>query len=345
MLGIQIDGLSFAPVVLAPMSGVTDLPFRRLVKRLGAGLVVSEMIASQSMIRHTKESLKLSSSTPEEFPMAVQLAGHEPEVMAEAARLNADRGAALIDINFGCPVKKVVNKLAGSAMMREPVLAGRIMQAVVEAVDLPVTMKMRLGWDDDCRNAPELARIARECGVRMLTVHGRTRCQLYNGRADWQAVRATVEATDLPVLVNGDIGSLQDIDRALARSGAAGVMIGRGAQGRPWFLRQAIAWLSERRKEPDPSRAEQRDIVLEHYDALLGHHGSVMGNRIARKHLAWYATGLAGANDFRRRINRAEDPREVRALVSALYAGTLSPETARPEAQTPLGRGSEALAA
>ena len=345
MLGIQIDGLAFAPVVLAPMSGVTDLPFRRLVKRLGAGLVVSEMIASQSMIRQTKESLKLSSSTPEEFPMAVQLAGHEPEVMAEAARLNADRGAALIDINFGCPVKKVVNKLAGSAMMREPALAGRIMQAVVEAVDLPVTMKMRLGWDDDCRNAPELARIARECGVRMLTVHGRTRCQLYNGRADWQAVRATVEATDLPVLVNGDIGSLQDIDRALARSGAAGVMIGRGAQGRPWFLRQAIAWLRERRKEPDPSRAEQRDIVLEHYDALLGHHGSVMGNRIARKHLAWYATGLAGANDFRRRINRAEDPREVRALVSALYDGTVSPETARPEAQTPLDRGSEALAA
>ena len=345
MLGIQIDGLAFAPVVLAPMSGVTDLPFRRLVKRLGAGLVVSEMIASQSMIRQTKESLKLSSSTPEEFPMAVQLAGPEPEVMAEAARLNADRGAALIDINFGCPVKKVVNKLAGSAMMREPALAGRIMEAVVEAVDLPVTMKMRLGWDDDCRNAPELARIARECGVRMLTVHGRTRCQLYNGRADWQAVRATVEATDLPVLVNGDIGSLQDIDRALARSGAAGVMIGRGAQGRPWFLRQAIAWLRERRKEPDPSRAEQRDIVLEHYDALLGHHGSVMGNRIARKHLAWYATGLAGANDFRRRINRAEDPREVRALVSALYDGTVSPETARPEAQTPLDRGSEALAA
>ena len=345
MLGIQIDGLAFAPVVLAPMSGVTDLPFRRLVKRLGAGLVVSEMIASQSMIRQTKESLKLSSSTPEEFPMAVQLAGHEPEVMAEAARLNADRGAALIDINFGCPVKKVVNKLAGSAMMREPALAGRIMEAVVEAVDLPVTMKMRLGWDDDCRNAPELARIARECGVRMLTVHGRTRCQLYNGRADWQAVRATVEATDLPVLVNGDIGSLQDIDRALARSGAAGVMIGRGAQGRPWFLRQAIAWLCEWRKEPDPSRAEQRDIVLEHYDALLGHHGSIMGNRIARKHLAWYATGLAGANDFRRRINRAEDPREVRALVSALYDGTVSPETARPEAQTPLDRGSEALAA
>ncbi len=345
MLGIQIDGLAFAPVVLAPMSGVTDLPFRRLVKRLGAGLVVSEMIASQSMIRQTKESLKLSSSTPEEFPMAVQLAGHEPEVMAEAARLNADRGAALIDINFGCPVKKVVNKLAGSAMMREPALAGRIMEAVVEAVDLPVTMKMRLGWDDDCRNAPELARIARECGVRMLTVHGRTRCQLYNGRADWQAVRATVEATDLPVLVNGDIGSLQDIDRALARSGAAGVMIGRGAQGRPWFLRQAIAWLCERRKEPDPSRAEQCDIVLEHYDALLGHHGSIMGNRIARKHLAWYATGLAGANDFRRRINRAEDPREVRALVSALYEGTVSPETARPEAQTPPDRGSEALAA
>ncbi|WP_119166303.1 tRNA dihydrouridine synthase DusB [Algihabitans albus] len=318
-MGIRIDELSFAPVVLAPMSGVTDLPFRRLVKRLGAGLVVSEMIASQSMIRQTKESLKLSSSTPEEFPMAVQLAGHEPDVMAEAARLNADRGAAIIDINFGCPVKKVVNKLAGSAMMREPVLAGRIMAAVVKAVDLPVTMKMRLGWDDECRNAPELARIARDCGVRLLTVHGRTRCQLYNGSADWRAVRATVEATDLPVLVNGDIDSLEAIDLALAQSGAAGVMVGRGAQGRPWFLRQAIAWLTERCLDPDPSLPEQRDILLEHYDALLSHHGRVMGNRIARKHLAWYVAGLTGANEFRRRINRAEDPGEVRALVQTLY--------------------------
>ena len=319
MMGIQIDDLSFAPVVLAPMSGVTDLPFRRLVKRLGAGLVVSEMIASQSMIRQTKESLKLSSSTPEEFPMAVQLAGHEPEVMAEAAKLNVDRGAAIIDINFGCPVKKIVNKLAGSAMMREPLLAGRIMSAVVRAVDLPVTMKMRLGWDDDCLNAPELARIAHDCGVRLLTVHGRTRCQLYNGRANWRAVRATVEATDLPVLVNGDIGSLSDIDLALARSGAAGVMIGRGAQGRPWFLRQAIAWMTERRIEPDPSLVDQCAIALEHYEALLEHHGTMMGNRIARKHLAWYATGFAGANEFRRRVNRAEQPGEVRALVKALY--------------------------
>lgn len=326
MMGIQIDGLSFAPVVLAPMSGVTDLPFRRLVKRLGAGLVVSEMIASQSMVRQTRESLKLSRSTPEEFPMAVQLAGHEPAVMAEAAKLNADRGAALIDINFGCPVKKIVNKLAGSALMREPALAGRIMEAVVRAVDRPVTMKMRLGWDDEARNAPELARIAREAGVRLLTVHGRTRCQLYGGAADWGAVRATVEATDLPVLVNGDIASLADIDRALALSGAAGVMIGRGAQGRPWFLRQAMTWLAERRVEPDPAPAAQRAIALEHYEALLSHHGTVMGNRIARKHLAWYVSGLPGANAFRRAVNRAEDPQAVRAMIQAVYDGETAPE-------------------
>ena len=213
------------PVVLAPMSGVTDLPFRRLVKRLGAGLVVSEMIASQAMVRQTRDSLKMSTNCAEEFPMAVQLAGCDPDVMAEAAKLNADRGAAIIDINFGCPVKKIVTKHAGSALMREEGLAGRIMDAVVKAVDLPVTMKMRLGWDEQSLNAPRLARIAEDCGIRMLTVHGRTRCQFYKGEANWAAVRATKKATALPVIVNGDIESAADIDLALAESGADGVMI------------------------------------------------------------------------------------------------------------------------
>src|SRR6266702_3114846 len=196
------------PVILAPMSGVTDMPFRRLVKRSGAGLVVSEMIASQAMIRHSRQTLQMVQNTPEEFPMAVQLAGCEPEVMAEAARLNEDRGAALIDINFGCPVKKVVNGHAGSSLMRDEVHAARILEATVKAVDLPVTLKMRTGWDSNNRNAPNLARIAEACGIKMLTVHGRTRCQFYDGRADWAFITEIKATTKLPVIVNGDINSL-----------------------------------------------------------------------------------------------------------------------------------------
>ena len=321
---VQIDD----PVILAPMSGVSDLPFRRLVKRWGAGLVVSEMIASQAMVNANHKTMKMTTNCAAEQPMAVQLAGYEPELMAQAAKMNEDRGAAIIDINMGCPVKKVVNKQSGSALMRDLDHARRMIEATVEAVNIPVTLKMRKGWDDDSLNAPELARIAEDAGIRMLTVHGRTRCQLYNGTADWEFIRNVCNVVDIPVIVNGDIRTFDDVDLALEQSGADGVMIGRGATGRPWFLGHVMHYLKTGERLAAPSAAEQGEIVCEHVDHMLSHFGDYAGLRMARKHIAWYSRGFNFSSEFRNKINTMDDASQVISEIGAFFSGAWLPKAA-----------------
>lgn len=317
---LQIGTVSLdTPVILAPMSGITDMPFRRLVKGRGVGLVVSEMIAGKAMVRASGKTLRMSGGCAGEQPMAVQLAGREPEVMAEAARMNRDRGAAIIDINMGCPVKKVVKGEAGAALMRDEALAGRIMEAVVKAVDLPVTLKMRAGWDDANRNAPRLARIAEDCGIQAVTVHGRTRAQFYRGRADWEIIREVKETVDIPVIGNGDVFAVEDAVEMLAATGADGIMIGRGALGRPWFPNQVCRHLATGEVVADPPLGEQLAVVLEHFESMLTHYGAYAGLRMARKHIGWYSKGLPESAEFRSRIMRIADPEEVRERIRAFY--------------------------
>jgi tRNA-dihydrouridine synthase B len=308
------------PIFLAPMSGVTDMPFRRLVKRFGAGIVVSEMIASVAMVRENRKTLHMAMHQADEYPVSLQLAGCEPEVMAEAAKLNEDRGVQIIDINFGCPVKKVVNGHAGSSLMRDEVHAAKILSATVAAVKIPVTLKMRMGWDHQNLNAPRLAKIAEECGIRLVTVHGRTRCQFYEGVADWRFIRQVKEAISIPVIANGDIIDAASAQRALTESSADGIMVGRGCYGRPWFIQQLIEYFRDGSMPPPPAINEQRDILLEHYRAMLEHYGETIGIKMARKHIGWYSRGLPQSSEFRAEINRLDEAAAVKRCIQNFYA-------------------------
>lgn len=317
---ILIDTVALCPpVALAPLAGITDLPFRQLVGSFGAGWVVSEMVASQEMVQAKPGVRERAELGYDQADTAVQIAGRDAYWMAEAARMIEANGAAMIDINMGCPAKKVTNGYSGSALLRTPDHALDLISAVVNAVKVPVTLKTRLGWDDDSRNAADVARRAQDAGIKLVTIHGRTRCQFYKGSADWAAIRAVRDAVTIPVVANGDIVDAGTARQALAKSGADGVMIGRGAQGRPWLLAQVAADLHGGPSPTVPQGADLIDLVCRHYDAMLSFYGAELGRKVARKHLGWYMDDAGTPPDLRRAVLTQADPRTVlRILPTAL---------------------------
>ncbi len=304
---------------LAPMAGVTDRPFRQLCKRVGAGMAVSEMVASNSLLWGSEKTLRRANHEGEAEPRSVQIAGADPKMMAAAAQFNVDRGAEIIDINMGCPAKKVCNVLAGSALLRDEALVARILEAVVRAVAVPVTLKIRTGWDSQHRNGVRIARIAEQCGIQLLAVHGRTRACHFQGDAEYDTIAEINAATRIPVIANGDIATPEKAKWVLQRTGAAGLMIGRAAQGRPWIFRDIDHYLRTGQHHPSPQPREVRDTLLGHLENLYAFYGEELGVRVARKHISWYSKGHPGSAGFRHAVNHAERAPEQLALTREFF--------------------------
>jgi tRNA-dihydrouridine synthase B len=306
-------------LVLAPMAGVTDLPFRKLCRKLGAGLAVSEMVSCNSALWGSRQTLRRMNHEGENDPKSVQIAGADPVMMAEAARFNVERGAQIIDINMGCPARKVCNVLAGSALLKDESLVARILDAVVAAVDVPVTLKIRTGWDPQNRNAVRIARIAERAGIQALAIHGRTRDCAYRGNAEYRTIRSVKQETALPVIANGDITGPEKARQVLDFTGADALMIGRAAQGRPWIFREIEHYLSTGSLLPEPDVEEIRSIMIDHLNNLYAFYGEYTGVRVARKHIGWYSKGHARGAEFRQQINRAESVEQQLRMIEAFF--------------------------
>jgi tRNA-dihydrouridine synthase B len=304
---------------VAPMAGVTDRPFRQLCKKFGAGLAVSEMVASNSLLWGSEKTRRRANHDGEVEPISVQIAGADPAMMAEAARFNVEQGAQIIDINMGCPAKKVCNTMAGSALLKDEPLVGQILESVVNAVDVPVTLKFRTGWDTANKNALKVARIAEESGVQLLSLHGRTRACGFSGRAEYDTIREVKNSTYLPVVANGDITTPEEAKRVLEYTGADGIMIGRAAQGRPWIFREIAHYLSTGESLPHPLVSEIHAVLIAHLHDLYSFYGRERGVKVARKHISWYTKGLAGSASFRHRMNQLESCEEQLSAVNAFF--------------------------